>query len=161
MSVNVFVADVSSGYADLMETVFTSAIVGKAWLATAAIVLALVQLLSAGRIYGKLGSARILSSRAAATVHRWSGRLAFLFTLPIVFHCVTILGFQTTDTRVAVHSVIGSVFYGAFAAKVLFVRDHRYPGWVLPVAGGTLAALLAVAWLSSSYWYFTEVRFGF
>jgi hypothetical protein len=44
---------------------------------------------------------------------------------------------------------------------MLFVRDHRYPGWVLPVAGGTLAALLAVAWLSSSYWYFTEVRFGF
>ncbi len=69
-------------------------------------------------------------------VHCWSGRIAFLFTVPVVFHCVFILGFQTYDTRVAIHSIVGSIFYGAFAAKVLFVRDHSYPGWVLPVAGG-------------------------
>jgi len=157
----VFTADVASRYADAMEVVFTSAIAGKAWLATAAIILAVLQLATAARVYGKLGGAHLLSSARAGVVHRWSGRLAFLFTVPIVFHCVTILGFQTTDTRVAVHSVIGSLLYGAFAAKVLFVRDHGYPGWVLPAAGGTLAALLAIAWLTSSYWYFTEVRFGF
>ncbi len=154
-------ADVASSYADLMEVVFTSAIAGKAWLATAAIILAVVQIGTAARFYGKIGALFGLSAGAAATIHRWSGRLAFLFTLPIVFHCVTILGFQTTDTRVAIHSVVGSVLYGVFAAKVLFVKSRGYPGWVLPAAGGTLAALLAVAWLTSSYWYFTEVRFGF
>jgi hypothetical protein len=31
---------------------------------------------------------------------------------------------------------------------------------VLPVAGGALAATLLVLWLSSSLWYFTNVRFG-
>lgn len=154
-------ADVASSYSSAIETVFTSAIAGKAWLATFAVVLMVVQIATAARFYGKVGSLFGLGIGAAATVHRWSGRLAFLFTLPIVFHCITILGFQTTDSRVAIHSVIGSLLYGVFAAKVLFVKSHAYPGWVLPTAGGVLAALLALAWVTSSYWYFTEVRFGF
>lgn len=154
-------ADVASAYADAMESVFSSAVAGKAWFATVAVVLVIVQLSTAARIFGKIGNVLPLSSATAAVIHRWSGRLAFLATLPVVFHCVTILGFQTTDSRVAIHSVVGSLFYGAFAAKILFVRDHRFPGWVLPAAGGTLAAGLVVLWLTSSYWYFTEVNFGF
>ena len=160
MSVRPIVADVASAYADAMESVFTSAVAGKAWFATLAVVLALVQLSTAARIFGRLEGLVPIGSAAAGVIHRWSGRLAFLATLPVVFHCVTILGFQTTDTRVAVHSIIGSLFYGAFAAKLLFVRDHRFPGWALPSAGGLLAAGLVVLWLTSSYWYFTEVRFG-
>ena len=31
---------------------------------------------------------------------------------------------------------------------------------VLPVAGATLASLLGVLWLTSAFWYFTNVRFG-
>lgn len=155
------VADVASSYEDIMTTVFSSAIAGKAWLATFAVVLVIVQLSTAARIFGKVQGVIPLSSATASVVHRWSGRLAFLFTLPIVFHCVMILGFQTTDTRVAIHSVIGSLFYGAFAAKILFVKDHRFPGWVLPTAGGSLAAGLVLLWITSSYWYFTEIQFGF
>ena len=54
------------------------------------------------------------------------------------FHCVTILGFQTPDARVAVHAIVGTFFYGVFAAKVLIVRDRSLPGWALPTAGLTL-----------------------
>jgi hypothetical protein len=46
-------------------------------------------------------------------------------------------------------------------AKLIAVRVHGYPGWVLPTAGGTLFASLAVLWLTSSLWYFTNVEFGF
>ena len=55
----------------------------------------------------------------------------------------------------------GSFLYGVFAAKVLIVRSRRYPHWVPPVVGGTLATLLVALWLTSSLWYFTNVRFGF
>ena len=75
-------------------------------------------------------------------MHRWSGRTAFLVTLPVFFHCVTILGFQTPDTRVAVHALVGTFFYGVFAAKVLIVRDRSLPGWALPTAGLTLASMV-------------------
>ena len=115
---------------------------------------------TAARIYGKLHFLP-KRGRTVATTHRWSGRLAFLCTLPVFFHCVTILGFQTPDTRVAVHSLAGTFVYGAFAAKVIIVRDRELPGWALPAAGLTLASILVVLWLTSALWYFTNVRFGF
>jgi hypothetical protein len=154
------IADVNETYTDLVTAVFSSTIAAKAWLATAALALAVVQVTTAARIYGRV---RFLPERGAgiARLHRWSGRLAFLCTLPVFFHCVTILGWQTPDTRVAVHSLAGTFIYGAFAAKVLVVRDRSLPGWALPAAGLTLASILLVIWLTSSLWYFTNVRFGF
>ena len=153
--------DVATSYEDFLKTVFSAPIAAKAWLATFAIVLALVQILTAARIYGKLPPVLPLSGKTVARVHRWSGRLALLLTLPIVFHCVFILGFQTTDTRVAIHSIVGSFLYGIFATKILIVRDHSYPAWALPLAGGTLFAALATLWATSGLYYFTQVRFGF
>ena len=154
------IAGVSETYADLMTTVFSSPIAAKAWFATAAVILALVQVTTAARIYGKL-SFLPERGRTVARVHRWSGRIAFLCTLPVFFHCVTILGFQTPDARVAIHSVVGTFVYGVFVAKVLIVRDRSLPGWALPTAGLTLASTLVVLWLTSALWYFTTVRFGF
>ncbi len=152
--------DVNETYTDLVTTVFSTEIAAKAWFATAAVVLAAVQVTTAARIYGRLG---FLPERGAAvaTVHRWSGRLAFLCTLPVFFHCVTILGWQTPDTRVAAHSVLGTLVYGVFAAKVLVVRDRSLPGWALPAAGLTLASTLGLLWATSALWYFLNVRFGF
>jgi hypothetical protein len=153
-------ADVNETYTDLVTTVFSSTIAAKAWFATAAVVLAVLQVTTAARIYGRLD---FLPERGAAvaTVHRWSGRLAFVCTLPVFFHCVTILGWQTPDARVAVHSVLGTLVYGVFAAKVLVVRDRSLPGWALPAAGLTLASTLALLWATSALWYFLNVRFGF
>jgi hypothetical protein len=156
----VLLADVAETYGDLVTTVFSSTIAAKAWFATAAFVLAFVQVTTAARIYGRL---HFLPERgpAVARVHRWSGRVAFLCTLPVFFHCVTILGFQTPDTRVAVHSLVGTFLYGMFVAKVLVVRDRTLPAWALPTAGLTLTSMLGVLWVTSSLWYFTTVRFGF
>jgi hypothetical protein len=153
-------ADVNETYADLVTSVFSSTIAAKAWFATTALVLALVQVTTAARIYRLL---HFLPERGAAIArtHRWSGRLAFACTLPVFFHCVTILGFQTPNARVAAHSLVGTFVYGVFAAKVLIVRDRALPGWALPAAGLTLASALLVLWITSSLWYFTTVRFGF
>jgi hypothetical protein len=43
---------------------------------------------------------------------------------------------------------------GAVAAKVLIVRSRRFPGWTLPLAGGSLVALIAILWYTSALWYF-------
>lgn len=152
--------DVNETYTDLVTAVFSSTIAAKAWFATAAVALAAVQVTTAARIYGRLD---FLPERGAtvATVHRWSGRLAFVCTLPVFFHCVTMLGFETPDARVTVHAVAGSFVYGVFAAKLLVIRWKGYPHWVLPALGGSLAAVLTTLWLTSSLWYFTNVRFGF
>lgn len=161
MSAYVPTADIASSYADAMESVFSSAVAGKAWFATFAVVLAIVQVLTAARMWGKLQGFIRLPTPTVQRIHRWSGRLALLFTLPVVFHCITILGFQSGDTRVLVHSVVGSFLYGIFAAKMVAIKEHNFPSWTIPVAGGSLFAGLVVLWATSSYWYFTEVRFGF
>jgi hypothetical protein len=148
--------DVASSYGDLVTTVFSAPILAKVWLATFAAVLVVVQLSTAARMWGRLRGVVPLSEGAAKRVHRWSGRLAILFTLPVVFHCITILGFRTTSLRVAVHSVAGSFIYGVFVAKMLVLRDRDHPAWALPVLGGTVAALLVVLWLTSSVWYWGE-----
>ena len=153
--------DVSGTYTDAVTSVFSSTIAFKSWFATAAVVLAVVQVLTASRMWGKLQRVIPLSFPVAKRIHRWSGRLAVVCTLPVFFHCVFILGFQTPDTRVAVHSVVGTFIYGVFVAKMLVIREKGYPHWVLPVAGSTMATMLVVLWATSSLWYFTNVRFGF
>jgi Family of unknown function (DUF6529) len=34
------------------------------------------------------------------------------------------------------------------------VHSRRLPGWVLPVAGGTLAIVVGVLWYTSALWYY-------
>ncbi len=153
--------DVNSTYTHIVTTVFSSTIAMKVWFATAVIVLVVVQVSTATRMWGRFEGVIRLPTPVVQSIHRWSGRLAFLCTLPVFFHCVFILGFQTPNARVAVHSIAGSFVYGVFAAKILILRGKGYPSWVLPVVGGTVAVLLVTLWFSSAYWYFTSVRFGF
>jgi len=154
------VASVESTYTDIMTSVFSSTIAGKAWFASAAVLLALVQLTTAARIFGHLQGVVRLPHSHVKRIHRWSGRLAILCTLPVAFHCIFILGFDSSSTRTLVHSIAGSFVYGAIAVKLFFVHDQDHPRWTLPLVGGALAAVLVTVWLTSAYWYFTSVRFG-
>jgi len=154
-------ASVSSTYGDLAESVFSSGIAMKAWLASGAFVLGIVQVSTGARIFGKLERLVPIPRPHVNRVHRWSGRMAILLTLPVAFHCIFILGFQTVNARVLVHSILGSFVYGVLTVKLFFVHDRKHPRWTLPLVGGAMFAVLATLWLTSSFWYFTQVRFGF
>jgi Family of unknown function (DUF6529) len=128
----------------------------KSWLASGVLALALAQLSLALWMYGKLPAAGPAPVRVNTT-HRVLGVAAVALTLPIAYHCALAYGVQTNvDTRVAVHSLAGCFFYGAFAAKLVFVRSRRLPGWALPLAGGVLVTLVAVLWYTSALWYFND-----
>jgi uncharacterized protein DUF6529 len=130
----------------------------KAWLITAALLLALGQLLTASHIYELLRFPP--KGRFYHVLHRWSGRTAILLTLPVAYHCIFLLGFGTDDTRVYIHSLLGSSLYGAFLAKVLVVRSNGFQSWVLPIGGGVLFAVLLGLWLTSTFWFFRIVGIG-
>jgi hypothetical protein len=153
-------ASVSSTYGELAESVFSSGIAMKAWLASGAFLLGIVQVSTGARIFGKLERLVPIPRPHVNRVHRWSGRLAILLTLPVAFHCIFILGFQTVNARVLVHSTLGSFVYGVLTVKLFFVHDRKHPRWTLPLVGGTMFAVLATLWLTSSFWYFMQVRFG-
>jgi hypothetical protein len=128
---------------------FSSTISMKVWLATVVVAFAVAQVLSALWVYGKLPGQ---APAWAGTAHRISGRLVFIVSLPVAYHCLWSLGFQHTDTRVLFHSLLGCAFYGAFAAKVTIVRSKGLPGLALPVAGGVMFVILIGVWLTSAYW---------
>jgi len=136
---------------------FADTITMKVWLATFAVCFALVQIASALWLYGKLP----LGAAPAwlGSVHRISGRVAFLLTLPVAYQCLYQLTFEDTSTRVLIHSLFGCAFYGAFAAKVVVVRSHSLPGFALPVAGGVLFTLLVGVWLTSGWWFISNNGF--
>lgn len=142
----------------LVTLFFTSTISLKVWLATVSLGLAGFQLVSALRIWGRIGSGPTPAWLGPA--HRISGTAAFVVSLPVAYHCLWALGFTAdAGARVLIHSLIGCLFYGAFAAKVLAVRNHNLPGYVLPVVGGLVFTALVVVWLTSSLWFFTTIEF--
>jgi hypothetical protein len=93
-------------------------------------------------------------------VHRWSGRTAILITIPVAYNCIFLLGFGTYNTRVYVHSLLGSMIYGALVAKVILVRSKGVPGFALPLAGGVLFSIILGLWLTSALWFFRTAGVG-
>jgi hypothetical protein len=132
---------------------FSSPLTVKVWLATVATTLAVVQLVSALVMYGKVPGVK--APKWIGRLHRWSGRLAFLATVPVAMHCLYALGFDTYNTRVLVHSVLGTMFFGAFTVKMLVLSKKGTPGWALPLLGGLVFTGLAGLFITSSLWYFT------
>ena len=157
------VAVVLGAYAGLHEPAgrplvtfgFSGMLQMKAWLASAAVVLLLVQLVTALGMWGRLPGVGAAPDWVGP-VHRWSGATAFVLTLPPAVHCLWALGFAGDSPRVLVHSLAGCLFYGAYAAKMLGLRFRGLPGWALPVLGGLVLTLLTLTWLTSALWFFSR-----
>ena len=146
-------AHTPTGHA-LFHAPFPSMFAMKVWLTAAALVFALVQGLTALWMYGRLGGA---APAWVGPLHRTTGLIAFLLTVPVALHCLWSLGFQSTDARVLAHSLLGCVFYGAFVAKVLTLHSRRVPNWALPWVGGLLFTILVAVACTSAVWYFVTI----
>ncbi len=140
----------STGYFRLF---FSDPVHLKAGFATGAAILACFQVFSAAWIFRKLPWRKPPWMNAA---HRWSGRTAFVLTLPVAYHCIFKLGFRSPNTRVLAHSLVGCGVYGAYASKITIVRLHRFPRPVLPLAGGLLFAMLIGVWYTSALWLYRQ-----
>jgi Family of unknown function (DUF6529) len=112
------------------------------WLSMVAVGLACCQLSTAAWIFRKLPWS---APGRIREIHRWTGRLAILFVLPVVYWCIFQLGFQTFDSRVLAHSVLGTLFVGAVEGKITVVRLRRFPAWTYLLAGVLVLATLAGA----------------
>jgi hypothetical protein len=133
---------------------FSSGITAKVWLASIAFLFALIQLASAMIMYGRFPGVR----RAPGWIdplHRWSGRIAVLVSVPVAVQCLYALGFESGSTRVWVHSILGCLFYGAFTTKMLSLSRPGTPRWAMPLIGGLVFAGLIGLWLTSALWLFT------
>jgi hypothetical protein len=130
---------------------FENLAVVKSWMAGAAGVFALVQLVSALVMYGKVP--RVTAPSWIGALHRWSGRTAFLLAVPVGVFCLYGIGFQSYTPRVLIHSVLGCFFFGVFTVKMLVLTKRGLAGWVLPLMGGlTFTALISIV-ATSAIWF--------
>ena len=136
---------------------FSGPLTVKVWLATLAIVFAVFQLVTALAMWGKLP----LRGSWVSPAHRWSGRIAFVLTIPVVVHCLYALGFATYDTRTLAHSLLGCLFFGVFTTKMLVLTKNGLAGWVLPLFGGLVFAALIGVWATSALWFFSTTGVQF
>ncbi|MET1059836.1 MAG: DUF6529 family protein [Nocardioides sp.] len=120
-------------------------------------VLAVVQVIGALWIYGRLG---IEAPSWVGKAHRFSGATVLVLAAFVAYHCLWTQGLPTgtldgedVSTRTVVHGVFGCAVIGAAVVKVVAVRSRRAPGWFLPLAGGLLFSLLLVSVLTSAVWY--------
>ncbi len=124
-------------------------------------VLAVLQVVGALWMYGKLG---VEAPSWLGTAHRISGTIALSLAVFVAYHCLWALGLESgrletgekVPVRTVVHGVVGCAVIGAIVVKVVAVRSRRAPGWFLPVAGGLLFALLVVAVMTSAVWFIGE-----
>ena len=144
--------------ADTTTLGFRTVIDMKVVLSVAIGVLAVLQVIGALWMYGKLG---VTAPSWLGTAHRISGAIAVVLILFVSYHCVWTLGLasgtfadgEPVSTRTVVHGILGCAVIGALVVKVVAVRSRRAPGWFLPLAGGLLFALLIAAVMTSAVWY--------
>ena len=121
-------------------------------------ILALLQLVGALWIYGKLGRA---APSWVGPAHRFSGIATLVLAVFVAYHCLFALGLEWGTTasgyrvpvRGVIHGVLGCIFIGAIIVKVTAVQSKRAPGWFLPVAGGLIFTVLIAVVLTSAVWY--------
>jgi len=132
----------------------------KVWFTTVAVILAVVQLMTALRMYGRI-SFPAVTPPWFGDLHRLSGTTAFIFTLPVAYICLWTFGFNggASDARTLIHSVLGCLFYGALAAKIFVIRKKSGPAWALPVLGGTVFTILIGLFLTSAVWFWSDSGF--
>ncbi len=131
---------------------FSSGLAVKSALTTAAFALALVQIVTAMAILGRIR----LSGAWVGPLHRWSGRIAVALTVPVAVHCLYALGLQTFDARVLAHSLFGCFFFGAFITKMLILTRDDTPSWSVPLLGGLVFTGLTALWMTAALWYFVN-----
>ena len=128
---------------------FSSGAAAKAFLASIVMALAIVQTITAMGIYGRIP----LRGAWVGAVHRWSGRLAVLISVPVAVHCLYALGFEAYDGRVIAHSLFGCFFYGAFVFKMLILTRDDSPKWALPLAGGLVLSGVTALWVTGVFYF--------
>jgi Family of unknown function (DUF6529) len=151
----------------IFDLFFSATINLKVWFATAAVVLATFQLVTALRMYEVVKWPATVPAWFGL-MHRFSGAAAFVLTLPVAYHCLWSIGFQDFEngevpligtSRVEVHSYTGLFFYGAFAAKVTSIEMKGLPWWAIPLFGGLAFAALVLIWYTAAYWFFDQNGF--
>jgi hypothetical protein len=90
-----------------------------------------------------------MSATAAARVHRVSGRVALLLAVLVAFSCLVGPAGPMSPTRVALHSVFGTLVFVLLVVKFSILKLVRGGDRLLPATGIALFFTFAAIWATS------------
>lgn len=122
-------------------------------LATAALALAVYQLMLISVVYGKVRP-RFLDSRPAALAHRAVGDTIAALLVTTAVLCVGYFGFEDDYM---VHVIAGIALLSVLALKITVVRRLHSLSRFLPALGISVWLLLALTWATSAGEMLTEI----
>jgi small-conductance mechanosensitive channel len=124
----------------------------KVLLASAALALAIYQLVLISIGYGKLRP-RFLAPRVASSAHRAVGDTIVVLLVVTALICVGYFGFEYDA---ALHMTAAIALLSVLALKVLVIRRWHALGRFLPALGLSVWLLLALTWLTSAGDFLTD-----
>jgi small-conductance mechanosensitive channel len=124
----------------------------KVLLASAALALAIYQLVLISIGYGKLRP-RFLAPRVASSAHRAVGDTIVVLLVVTAAICVGYFGFEYDA---ALHMTAAIALLSVLALKVLVIRRWHALGRFLPALGLSVWLLLALTWLTSAGDFLTD-----
>ncbi len=111
---------------------FSSSTAAKAWVVTVAFVFALVQLGSALVIYGKR---RVAAPPSIGGLHRWSGRIAVVVSVPVAVTASTRWASRPCRPACSCTPSSAACSTARSSPKMLVLSRKASPSWLLPVLG--------------------------
>ncbi|HZN15441.1 MAG TPA: DUF6529 family protein [Acidimicrobiales bacterium] len=138
MDVIKFLNDVTGGNLLLWKVVAAAMVFASAGL----------QVALAARLWGK-GGPIPLTPAAAATAHRWNGRVALTLAVVVAFTCLAGPAGPLSPTRVLLHSIFGALVFAALTAKFALLKLTSKGQKALPYVGVSLFILFAAIWATS------------
>lgn len=121
---------------------------------TTVFALAGLQVMLAARFYERTAFLGI-SGGTAATLHRWSGRVALVLAVLVAYSCIAGPAGPTSPTRVLLHSIFGIAAFVVLTVKFVILRVVKGGDKALPIAGISLFLVFAAIWATSVADYVT------
>jgi hypothetical protein len=133
-----FLNDVTGGELLLWKVIAT----------TVVFALAGLQVIMAARFWGVAGLPGV-TAKTAAAVHRTSGRIALVLAVIVAISCIAGPAGPTTPTRVALHSVFGTLVFAVLIAKFLILKVLKKGDGALPFVGASLFLVFGAIWATT------------
>ena len=116
--------------------------------ATIVLVLAGLQVLLAARFRGKV-KLKWLGSGKANRLHKMNGRVTLVLAVIVAALCILGPAGATSPTRVALHSIFGSLVFAILVVKFLLLRIVNKGDKYMPYIGSAVFLTFGAIWVTS------------
>lgn len=106
------------------------------------------QVLLAAQLFGRVKFSW-MTRQTAGRLHRVNGRVTLVLAVVVALFCIVGPAGATSPTRVALHSIFGSLVFALLALKFTLLRIVRRGRKFMPLIGSAVFLTFGAIWVTS------------